>query len=189
MINLDDGRFSYSSKDTIYMNVLMYITVEPLYNEVLALTNSFFFNFSNRRVLRAIMALGGSTIGFSNLAFPLVFFLLIPLSRPFFTSESRSRALFFFYEFLAFIIQCLSWLAFLQQGALMFKVLDLAISDRNSIYLFIYLFIFLSAWVQKRRFSSIWVLAIWKQPVVGRWMFRFLSFNFVSVSSVQIRPR
>ena len=43
MINLDDGRFSYSSKDTIYMNVLMYITVEPLYNEVLALTNSFFF--------------------------------------------------------------------------------------------------------------------------------------------------
>ena len=64
---------SYSNKDTIYMNVLMYITVEPLYNEVLALTNSFFFNFSNRRVLRAIMVLGGSTIGFSNLAFPLVF--------------------------------------------------------------------------------------------------------------------
>ena len=31
---------SYSNKDTIYMNV-MYITVEPLYNEVLGLTNYF----------------------------------------------------------------------------------------------------------------------------------------------------
>ena len=43
---------------------------------------------------------------------------------------------------------------------LRFKFLDLTISDRNSIfcfaYLFIYLFIyFLSASVQKRRFTSI----------------------------------
>ena len=74
----------------------MYITVEPLYNEVLALTNSFFFfNFSNRRVLRAIMALGGSTIGFSNLAFPLVFFLLIPLSRLFLRPNPDPAPYFF----------------------------------------------------------------------------------------------
>ena len=32
---------SYSNKDTIYMK--MYITVEPLYKEVLGLTNYFFF--------------------------------------------------------------------------------------------------------------------------------------------------
>ena len=31
---------SYSNKDTIYMK--MYMTVEPLYNEVLGLTNYFF---------------------------------------------------------------------------------------------------------------------------------------------------
>ena len=32
---------SYSNKDTIYMNV-MYITVQPPYNEVLGLTNYLF---------------------------------------------------------------------------------------------------------------------------------------------------
>ena len=32
-----------------------------------------------------------------------------------------------------------------------------------------------SASVQKRRFTSIWFLAIWKQPVeLGRWMFRLI---------------
>ena len=52
------------------------------------------------------------------------FFLLIPLSR-LFLRPNADPALFFFYEFLAFIIQCLR-LAFLKQGALMFEVLDLA---------------------------------------------------------------
>ena len=40
------------------------------------------------------MALVGSTIGFSNLAFPLVFFLLIPLSR-LFLRPNPDPALFF----------------------------------------------------------------------------------------------
>jgi len=54
---------------------------------------------------------------------PACFFLLIPLSR-LFLRPNPDPALFFC-EFLAFIIQCLR-LAFLQQGAPMFKVLDLA---------------------------------------------------------------
>ena len=111
-----------------------------------------------------------STVGFSNAAFPFVF----PSQSfypAFFISESRSRLIFSF-EFLAFTIQCLR-LTFLQQGALMFKVLDVAISDRSFIFcfaylfiLFIYLFIYsLSTSVQNRRFTSISVLAILKQPV------------------------
>ena len=96
-----------------------------------------------------------STVGFSNAAFSFVF----PSQScypAFFVSESRSRLIFSF-EFLAFTIQCLR-LTFLQQGALMFKVLDFVISDRNFFFsvLLIYLCIFfLSASVQKRRFSSI----------------------------------
>ena len=83
-------------------------------------------------------------------------------------SESRSRPIFSF-EFLPFIIQCLR-LTFLQQRALMFKVLDVAISDRSFFFCFAYFFIFLffyflSTSVQNRRFTSIWVLAILKQPV------------------------
>ena len=113
---------SYSSKDTIDMNV-MYITVEPLYNEVLALTN-YFFNSSNRRVHNMVLK--------SRLL--ACFFILIPPSR-LFLLPNPNPAPFFFYEFLAFIIQCLR-LAFLKKGALMFKVLDLAISDRNFILFF-----------------------------------------------------
>ena len=100
-----------------------------------------------------------------------LFFPLNPAILPFFISESRSHLIFSF-EFLAFIIQCLR-LTFLQQGALMFKVLDVAISDRSFIFCFAYLFIlfiylfiyFLSTSVQNRRFTSISVLAILKQPV------------------------
>ena len=80
-----------------------------------------------------------STVGFSNAAFSFVF----PSQScypAFFISESRSRLIFSF-EFLAFTIQCLR-LTFLQQGALMFKVLDVAISDRSFIFCFAYLFIF-----------------------------------------------
>ena len=116
---------SYSNKDTIYMNV-MYITVEPPYNEVLGLTN-YFFNSSNMGVHNRVLK--------SRLL--ACFFLLIPLSRH--ILRPNPDPAYFFYEFLAFIIQCLR-LAFLQQGALMFKVLDLAISDRNFIYLFIFIF-------------------------------------------------
>ena len=58
----------------------------------------------------------------------------------FFMSESRSRPIFSF-EFLPFIIQCLR-LTFLQQRALMFKVLDVAISDRSFFFCFAYFFIF-----------------------------------------------
>ena len=48
----------------------------------------------------------------------------------------------------------------------MFKVLDVAISDRSFIFYFAYLFIyFLSTSAQNRRFTSISVLAILKQPV------------------------
>ena len=102
-----------------------------------------------------------STVGFSNAAFSFVF----PSQScypAFFISESRSRLIFSF-EFLAFTIQCLR-LTFLQQGALMFKVLDVAISDRSFIFclliyflsFFLYLFIyFLSTLVQNRRFTSI----------------------------------
>ena len=40
---------SYSGKDTIYMK--MYITMEPLYNEVsLDLTNCLFLNSSNSKI-------------------------------------------------------------------------------------------------------------------------------------------
>ena len=83
-----------------------------------------------------------STVGFSNAAFSFVF----PSQSfypAFFISESRSRLIFSF-EFLAFTIQCLR-LTFLQQGALMFKVLDFVISDRNFFFLFclfIYVFFF-----------------------------------------------
>ena len=80
-----------------------------------------------------------STVGFSNAAFSFVF----PSQScypAFFISESRSRLIFSF-EFLAFTIQCLR-LTFLQQGALMFKALDVAISDRSFIFCFAYLFIF-----------------------------------------------
>ena len=41
---------SYSNKDTIYMK--MYITVEPLYNEVLGLTNYFFYSSNSKIYLR-----------------------------------------------------------------------------------------------------------------------------------------
>ena len=40
---------SYSNKDTIYMNV-MYITMEPLYNEGPPSNELFFFNSSNSRI-------------------------------------------------------------------------------------------------------------------------------------------
>ena len=80
-----------------------------------------------------------STVGFSNAAFPFVFHSQ-SFYPAFFISESRSRLIFCF-EFLAFIIQCLR-LTFLQQGALMFKVLDVAISERSFIFCFAYLFIF-----------------------------------------------
>ena len=45
MINLDDGRFLFQQRYYLYERNVQ-VTVEPLYNEVLGLTN-YFFNSSN----------------------------------------------------------------------------------------------------------------------------------------------
>ena len=78
---------------------------------------------------------------------PACFFLLISLSR-LFVRPNPDPALFFLQVSCFHLIQCLR-LTFLQQGALMFKVLDFVISDRNFFFLFclfIYVFFF---WVHR----------------------------------------
>ena len=78
---------------------------------------------------------------------PACFFLLISLSR-LFVRPNPDPALLFLQVSCFHLIQCLR-LTFLQQGALMFKVLDFVISDRNFFFLFclfIYVFFF---WVHQ----------------------------------------
>ena len=43
MINLDDGRFLFQQRYYLYERINVYYSGTALYNEVLALTNSFFF--------------------------------------------------------------------------------------------------------------------------------------------------
>ena len=82
MINLDDGRFLFQQRYYLYERNVQ-VTVEPLYNEVLGLTN-YFFNSSNQEGPQH-----GSQIPPSRL-----FFLLIPLSR-LFLRPNPDPALFF----------------------------------------------------------------------------------------------
>ena len=102
---------------------------------------------------------------------PACFFFLILLSCPFLHSNPDPTLIFV----MSFMLQSihywnkhyirLTW----QRAALMFKVLDLTINDCNFIFCLL-VFFFVSASVQNRRFTSIWVL-----PVdLGRWKFQLL---------------